>query len=38
MRPFPTHHNQAESERVNVLEWTVIILILIEVVFALVGR
>jgi len=31
-------HDQAESERANVLEWTVIILILIEVVFALVGH
>jgi hypothetical protein len=31
-------HDQAEAERANVLEWTVIILILIEVVWALVGH
>ena len=31
-------HDQAEAERANVLEWTVIILILIEVIFALVGH
>jgi len=29
-------HDQAEAERANVLEWTVIILILIEVIFAFV--